>query len=166
MVVCSEKPPVRLLWCWLLFFIHFCSLFYCCSSFISRLLCQATGTPPWLLRSVRALTSSELYPGYFWLLLLFNLLQALPFWVGIFNPQAFFLTYTPTPTSFTQPALSKASLRADRSSLTFAGLHADPQNADAALLFVSFSTIHNLHIQKNSFWNCTKYYHELLVVKV
>ena len=27
MVVCSEKPPVRLLWCWLLFVIH------CCSSF-------------------------------------------------------------------------------------------------------------------------------------
>ena len=41
--------------------------FYCCSlfvvflHFISRLLYHVTGTPPWLLRPVKAFTSSELY---------------------------------------------------------------------------------------------------------
>ena len=36
--------------------------------YISGLLFLATGTPPWLLQSVNASTSSELYPGYFLLL--------------------------------------------------------------------------------------------------
>ena len=36
--------------------------------YISGLLFLATGTPPWLLQSVKASTSSELYPGYFLLL--------------------------------------------------------------------------------------------------
>ena len=79
MVLCLGEPPRRFLL--LLFFIHFCSSFCCCSSFIfvlhfvvvvlhfiSRLLCHVTGTPPWLLRPVKASTSSELYPGYFRLL--------------------------------------------------------------------------------------------------
>ena len=42
--------------------------FICCSSsFISRLLYHATGTPPWILRPVKASTGAGLYPGYFWL---------------------------------------------------------------------------------------------------
>ena len=66
------------------------------SSFISRLPCHATGIPPWLLRPVKASTSSELHSGYFWLLLLFCLTQTLWFWVGIFYPQVFFyLTLLP-----------------------------------------------------------------------
>ena len=89
MLLCLEEPPVRFLWCWL--FSQFCCSFCCCcSSFISRLLCNATGIPPWLLKPVNASTSSELYPGYFWLPLLFHLPRALQFWVGIFYPQAFF----------------------------------------------------------------------------
>ena len=36
--------------------------------YVSRLLFLATGTPPWLLRPVKASASSELYPGYFRLL--------------------------------------------------------------------------------------------------
>ena len=36
--------------------------------YVSGLLFHATGTPPWLFRSVKASTSSELYPGYFRLL--------------------------------------------------------------------------------------------------
>ena len=36
--------------------------------YVSELLFLATGTPPCLLRPVKASTSSELYPGYFWLL--------------------------------------------------------------------------------------------------
>ena len=46
----------------------------CCCCFIltgpfffSGLFFLATGTPPWLLRSMMASTSSEFYPGYFWL---------------------------------------------------------------------------------------------------
>ena len=35
---------------------------------VPGLLFYATGTPPWLLRPVKASTSSELYLGYFWLL--------------------------------------------------------------------------------------------------
>ena len=42
----------------------FCSSFCCCSSFMSRLLCHATITPPWLLRPVGASTGSGLCPGY------------------------------------------------------------------------------------------------------
>ena len=67
MVLCLGEPLVRFLWCWLLLFIPFCSSFCCCSSFIHRLLYHATGTLPWHLRSVKASTSSELYPGSFWL---------------------------------------------------------------------------------------------------
>ena len=101
MVLCLGEPPRRFLL--LLLFIHFCSSFCCCSSFIfvlhfvvvvlhfiSRLLCHVTGTPPWLLRPMKASTSSELYPDYFWLPLLFHLPQALRFWVGVFYPQALF----------------------------------------------------------------------------
>ena len=93
MVLCLGEPPRRLL---LLLFIHFCSSFCCCSSFIfvlhliSKLFCHVTGTPAWLLRPMKASTSSELYLDYFWLPLLFNLLRALRFWVGVFYPQAFF----------------------------------------------------------------------------
>ena len=36
--------------------------------YISGLLFLATGAPPWLLRPVKASTSTELYPGYFRLL--------------------------------------------------------------------------------------------------
>ena len=48
--------------CWLLLF------FYTGGFYISGILFLATGTPPWLLRPVKASTSSELYPGYFRLL--------------------------------------------------------------------------------------------------
>ena len=85
------------------------------------------------------------------------------FWVGIFYPQVFFTLYSITKIL---PAFIKFSLGVGSSSLKFAGLHADPQNTGPAHLFVRFTAIHNLHIQKNSFLNSTKYYHELLVVKV
>ena len=94
----------------------------------------------------------------------FRLPRALRFWVGIFCPQVFF-TLRSFPTFFTQPAIIEASLGAGSSSLKFAGLHADLWNTGPAHLFVWFTAIHNLDIQKNSFLNCTKYYHELLVVK-
>ena len=110
---------------------------------ISRLLCHVTSTPPWLLRPVKASTSSELYPDYFWLPFLFHLPRALRFWVGIFYPQAFF-TLRSFPTFLAQPAFIKASLGAGSYSLKFAGLHTDPQNTDPAHLFVWFTVIHNL----------------------
>ena len=110
MVLCLGEPPrgfcdVGCCCCFphRRFFIHFRSSIYCCSSFIfvlhfvvvvlhfiSRLLFHVSGTPPWLLRLVKASTSSELYPDYFWLPLLFHLPRALRFWVGVFYPQAFF----------------------------------------------------------------------------
>ena len=61
---------------------------------ISRLLYYVTGTPPWLLRPVKVSTSSELYPDYFRLPFLFHLPRVLPFWVGIFYPQAFFTLHS------------------------------------------------------------------------
>ena len=91
--------------------------------------------------------------------------RALRFWVGIFYPQAFF-TLCSLPTSLAQPAFIKTSLGAGSYSLKFAGLHTDPQNTDPAHLFVWFSVIRNLHIQNDSVLNSTKYYHELIVVKV
>ena len=93
MVLCLGEPPRRF---FVLLFIHFCSSFSCCSSFIfvlhfiSRLLCHVTGTPPWLLKPVKASTSSELYLDYFWMPLLFHLPQAPRFWVDVFYPHAFF----------------------------------------------------------------------------
>ena len=60
----------------------------------------------------------------------------------------------------------KAFLGASSSSLKFAGLHTDPWNTDLTRLFVWFTVIHSLNIQNNSVLNSTKYYPELLVVKV
>ena len=90
--------------------------------------------------------------------------QALRFWVGIFNPQAFFTLHS-FPTFLTQRTFIKASVGASKSFLKFAELHADPQNSDPAHMFVWFTAIHNLVNRKNLFFNRTKYYHELLVVK-
>ena len=126
-------------WCCDLHLSSFC----CCSSFISRLLYHVTGTPPWLLRPVKASNSSELYPNYFWLPLLFHLPQALRIWVGFFYPQVFF-TLRSFLTFLAQPAFIKASLGAGSYSLKLAGLHADPWNTDWVHLFVWFTVIHNL----------------------
>ena len=98
MVLYLGEPPVMFLCCCYSFlmciFICRCSSFCCYSSFISRLL-YVTGTPPWLLRPMKASSSSELYPDYFWLLFLFHLPRALRIWVGAFYPQAFFI-YAPS----------------------------------------------------------------------
>ena len=115
----------------LLFYLHL----------IFRLLYHVTGTPPWLLRPVKASTSSELYPKYFLLPFLFHLLRVLRFGVGIFYPQAFFTlcsfpTFLAHPNILAQLAFIKASLGAGSYSLKFAGLYADPRNTDLAYLFV------------------------------
>ena len=183
MLLCLGEPPVRFLWCWLLFFIsflffilllyfiHFYSSFCCCSSFI------AFQCHPSLVRGLSPgfrthfILSAQSIGGWFATISFsifprssFTVLpRALRFWVGSFYPQAFF-----TLRSFTDilPALIKASLGAGSSSLKFAELHTDPWNTDSVHLFVWFTVIHNLHIQKNSFLNSTIYYHELLVLKV
>ena len=95
MLLCLGEPSVRFLcccWCSFLMwvFICWCSSFCCCSSFISRLLYHVTGTPPWLLRPVKASNSSELYLNYFWLPFLFHLPRALQFLSGHFLPTGFF----------------------------------------------------------------------------
>ena len=137
----------------------------CCCFYISGPPFHATSMPPWFLRPAKASTSSDLYPGYFRLLYfcVTFLPRARQFWAGIFYPQAFFtlhsfLTFLP------EPAFVKASLGASSSSLKFSGRHADPQNTDWAYLFVWFTAMHNIDIQKNSHLNRIKYYQTLLVV--
>ena len=158
-------------------FLHFCSSFCCCSSFLLSFFIHCFSTSSLTLSWTIA---GFLHPFYIFIpahcrvnrntfILTFPrssftvLPQALQFWVDISYPHVFF-----TLCSFTDilPALTKTSLGAGSSSLKFAGLHADLRNTDPAHLFVWFTAIHNLHIQKNSFLNSTKYYHELLVVKV
>ena len=64
--------------------------------YVSGLLFHATGTPPHLIRPVKASSGSDLYPGCFRLLYFCQafsvtvLPRALRFWVGIFYPQTFF----------------------------------------------------------------------------
>ena len=143
----------------------FCDVGFCCF-YVFGLLFHANDTPPWFLRPVKASTSSELYYGYLWLLY-FSVTfsqQALRFWVGIVYTQTFFSLLF-IPTVLQQPAFIKASLGVGSSSLSFTGLHADPRNTDPAHLFVWFTAIHNLHIQKNSYLNRIKHDHILLVVK-
>ena len=76
-----------------------------------------------------------------------------------------FLPYTFLPRFCHDLVLSRYLLGAGSSSLYFVGLHADPWSTDPAHLFVWFTAIHSLDIQKNSYLNHIKYYHELLVVK-
>ena len=151
----------------------------CCSSFIavfvmllvvyfyvSGLLLHATSTSNWLLRHGKVSAGSELYPGYFQLpyFSVTFLSRVLLLWVGIFYPHVFFFLRS-FSTFLPQPAFIKTSLGAGNSSLKFAGLHADPRNTDLAHLFVWFTAIHNLHIQKNPYLNRIKYFHKLLAVK-
>ena len=82
-----------------LFFIYCYSSFCCCFSFISRLPCHFTGTPPWLLRPVKASTSSELYPNYFDCLLCFNYYERYGFEWAFFTHRHF-LPYAPSPTFY------------------------------------------------------------------
>ena len=107
----------------LLFYLHL----------ISRLLFHVTGTPPWLLRPMKASTRSELYPDY-------------PVFFFIYCEHygfqwAFFTLFL---NILTQPAFIKASVGAGNYSLKFAGLHTDPWNTDPVHLFVWFTVIHNL----------------------
>ena len=128
MVLLLGRASRRFLWCWLLLLLFLTGGFY-----VSGLLFLATGTPPWLLRPVKASTSSELYPGYFRLL---YFCQAFPsqfyrerygFEWAFFT--VFYLTLlhrhfwhvlvtqiragTPHPGSSSVPALTELSLPAD-----------------------------------------------------
>ena len=90
MVLCLGEPPRRFLWRWLSFLVFM----YLFLHFVSRLHYHVTDTPPWFLRSIKASTSSEFYPDYFWLSFLFHLPRVLQFWVGIFYPPAFFTLHS------------------------------------------------------------------------
>ena len=169
----------RCLWYWLLFFIQccFCDV-GCCCSFIavfvmlvavlhSLFFIAIAGflhpfyTFSWAHRSVISNTFVLTFPGPSFTFLP----RALRFWVAIFYSQVFF-TLRSFPTFLPQPAfISRASLGVGSSFFEFVGLHADPPNIHPAHLFVWFTAICNLDIQKNSYLNRTKYYHKLLVVK-
>ena len=89
----------RFLWCCslhsLLFFIWCCSSVITVFKFLGYFFC-ATGTPPWLLRPVKASTTSELYPGSFQLLLLFPSTTSATVLSGHFLPSGvFYLTLLP-----------------------------------------------------------------------
>ena len=109
--------------------------------FVSRLIYHVTSTPPWLLRPVKASTSSELYPNYFWLPFLFHLLRALK-WA--FFTHRRFLPYAPSRHFWNNLLLSRFHWEPAVTFLKVAGLHTDPRNTDPAHLFVWFTVIHNL----------------------
>ena len=71
MVLCLGEPPGRFFLLLLIFILHFVVVLHFIFDlyfavvvlhFISRLLFYVTGSPPWLLRPVKASTSSELLP--------------------------------------------------------------------------------------------------------
>ena len=144
----------RFLWCWLLFFIHccFCDVVCCCfyvsglhfpchwHSTLASQACECLHllwALPWLL-SIALLfrhiftASATVLSGYFFLPTGVFCLTLLP---HIFATNL--LSSRPPPLGVS-------------SSLTFAGLHADPRNTGPAHLFVWFTVICNLDIQKNS----------------
>ena len=148
MLLCLGEPPVRFLWCWLLFFIHCCSSFIDVYTFLSYFSMPPALHPgfsdPW--RGLPALSST--LATFNWFCFFINRERYDFEWA--FFTHMHFLPYSPSPTFLTLPDFFKVSLGAGSSSLTFAGLHADPRNTDPAHLFVWFTAIHNLHIQKNS----------------
>ena len=156
-------------------FLHFCSSFCCCSSFLLSFFIHCFSTSSLTLSWTIA---GFLHPFYTFSpahrrvirdTFIFNhsvifLPRALRFWVGIFYPQAFF-TLRSFPTFLAQPAFIKASLGASSSSLKFAGLHTDPRNTDPAHLFVWFTVIHNLLYILNLYLYMSILQKFLLVVK-
>ena len=109
----------------------------CCCFYISVLLFHASGTPPWLLRPVKASISSELanlttfdcftFPSHFYH-------KRYGFERASFTLRRF-LPYTPSQ-YLAQPAFIKVSLGAASSSLKVAGPPTEVRNTDAAHLFV------------------------------
>ena len=156
-------------------FIHFCSSFCCCSSFLLLLFIHCVSmsflTLPWTIRRVFPPTfyfqpsPSQSDSRHF--------LNLSEIFFHSFTASATVLSEYFLPTGLIYLALLhwhftcayQGFLGACSSPLRFAGLHTDPRNTGPAHLFVWFTVIHNLHIQKNSFLNSVKYYHELLVVK-
>ena len=85
MVLCLGEPPERFLLLLFLFFILLLLFFISFPGYFTMSPALHPG-----FSGPQAPTSSELYPDYFWLPLLFHLPRALRFWVGVFYPQAFF----------------------------------------------------------------------------
>ena len=99
--------------------------------------------PGYFARPLKVSSSSEIYPDYFWLPFLFHLPRVLPFWVGIFYPQAFFTLHS-FPTFWHNLLLSRFHWEPAATFSKVAGLHTDPRNTNPAHLFVWFTAIHNL----------------------
>ena len=90
-----ERTSRRFLWCWLVL------LFFLTVDFhVSGLLFLVTGTPPWLLRPMKASTSSELYPGYYRFLYFFQVFsshiyhESYSFEWAFFNHRRFFTLHS------------------------------------------------------------------------
>ena len=176
MLLCLGEPPVRFLFlccCSLLMCIFICrsSLFCFCifiwfpDSFTMSPALHLGFSDPWRPPPALSFTLTT-----FDCLFFFIYRKRYGFEWAFFTHRRL-LPCAPSPTFLTQPAFIKASLGAGSFPLKFAGLQADPRSTNPARLFIWFfviwfTAIHNLDIQKNSFLNSTKYYHELLVVKV
>ena len=99
MVLCLGEPPGRFLLLLFIFILHFVVVLHfifdlhfvvIVPHFISRLLFHVTSTPLWLLKPVKASTSSELYPNYFRLPLAFSSTATATVLSGRFLPTGFF----------------------------------------------------------------------------
>ena len=163
MILCLGEPPGRffvvavhsfLFFILLLFFISFPGYFT-----------MSLALHPWHLKLVKTSTKLWALPRLLLIAFCFFICrERYGFEWGFFFPLAFFtlrsfidifLRLTRPPW---EPAVLPWSLHA--------GVHTDdPRSTDPVHLFVWFTVIHNLHIQKNSFLNSTIYYHELLVIK-
>ena len=147
MLICLGEPPVRFLCCCCSFlmciFICWCSSFCCCSSFIFRLLYNVTRTPPWLLRPVKASSSSELYPRLLLIAFSFSSSTSATASSGHFlHIGVFYLTLLPDifgTTCFYQgfPGSQQLFLEICRASCW------SSKNTDQGHLFVWFTLIHN-----------------------
>ena len=135
-----------LLFILLLFFISFPSCFSMSPAF------HPGFSGPW--RPPPAVSSNL---DYFWLPLLFHLMRALWFWVGVFYSQAFF-TLRSFTNIFDSTCIYQGLPGSRQFFLEVCGAHTDdPRNTNPAHLFLWFTVIHNLHTQNDSFLNSTIY---------
>ena len=162
MVLCLGKPPVRFLWCHSFLYLHFAVVLHLLLLFFVHFpgyFAMSVALHPGFSDPCRTAPALSSTLATFDCICFFIYRKHFGFEWTFFTHRCFF-----TLCSFTDifPGFIKAFLGAGSSSLKFAGLYPDPRNTDPVHLFVWFTAIHNLHIQKNWFLSSTKYYHELL----
>ena len=177
MLLCLGKPPVRFLWCWLsfLFFILLLLFFincFLCDVALHSLLLNVIPHPSvdyrWVFTSIlyfqpnpwcRMIRDTFILPfprsSYT------VLPRAQQFSVGIFLPTSVF--YLMLLHRHFNLRLSRPPRKPELLPWSLPGFILILETQTRPIMFVWFTVIHNLYIQKNSFLNSTKHYH---VVKV